>query len=66
MILDNVRVLCEKKKITIAALERELGFGNGTIGRWDKASPTIDKLQAVANYFHVKVDRLLRKPEAKQ
>ena len=65
-ILANIQALCEKKGITINELEQKLGFGKSTIRKWDSVSPTIDKLQAVANFFHVKVDRLLRKPEAKQ
>lgn len=65
-ILANVQALCEKKGISINELEQKLRFGKSTIRKWDNVSPTIDKLQAVANFFHVKVDRLLRKPEGVQ
>lgn len=41
------------------ALEAELGFGNGTIVKWDKASPNSEKLAKVADFFHVSVDYLL-------
>ncbi len=40
-------------------LESELGFGNGTIGKWDKAAPSADKLAIVAEFFDVSVDYLL-------
>ena len=36
-----------------------MGFGNGTIVKWDKASPNSEKLSKVADYFHVSVDYLL-------
>lgn len=41
------------------ALEKELGFGNGTIGKWQKASPSVDKLKKVADWFGVTLDELL-------
>lgn len=65
-ILYNIQMLCDKKGISINELEQKLGFGKSTIRKWETVSPTIEKLQAVANFFHVKVDRLLRKPEVKQ
>ena len=43
MIYKNISELCRKKGISIAKLERDLGIGNGTIGRWVKSAPTIDK-----------------------
>lgn len=43
----------------LSAVDAVLGFGNGTIGKWDKASPSADKLKMVADYFGVSVDYLL-------
>ena len=48
-----------KKKISVAELERTLGFGNGSISKWNKQSPSVDKLNKVADYFDVSVDYLL-------
>lgn len=56
---DRIRELANKKGMSLPVLEAELGFGNGTIVRWDKSSPTAEKLQKVADYFHVSVDYLL-------
>ena len=61
MILENIQNFCERKKMTTYELEQKLGFGRGTIKKWNKSSPTVEKLQAVADYFHVSVNRLLRK-----
>lgn len=43
----------------LSAVDSALGFGNGTIGKWDKAAPSADKLKMVADYFGVSVDYLL-------
>lgn len=60
MIFDAVKKLCDDKHISITKLEKVLGFGNGTISSWKKSSPSIDKLQAVANFFNVSVEALLK------
>lgn len=62
MIYDNISRLCQEKNITISALERELGIGNGTIGGWRRSSPRIDKLALVANYFGITIDDLVSAP----
>ena len=59
MILSNIVFLCQKAGISIAKLEKETGIGNGTIGRWDKSSPTVDKVKRVAEYFGMSVDELI-------
>lgn len=56
---DRIRVLANSKGMSLPTLEAELGFGNGTIVKWDKASPNSEKLSKVADYFHVSVDYLL-------
>ena len=62
-IRDKIRVLANSKGMSLPALEVALGFGNGTIVRWDKSSPTAEKLQKVADYFGVSVDYLLGREE---
>lgn len=44
---------------TIAAVERELGLGNGTISKWDKQSPSCNNMLKLANYLNCSVDYLL-------
>lgn len=49
--------LCKERNIAITALEKELGFSNGSIGRLKKGgSMTFRRLQKVADYFGVSVD----------
>ena len=56
---DRIRALANARGMSLPMLEAELGFGNGTIVKWDKASPNSEKLSKVADYFHVSVDYLL-------
>lgn len=60
MILDNIRKLCEKKGVSIWAVERATGIGNGVIARWENSSPRVENLKLVADYFGVTVDELLK------
>lgn len=55
---ERIRMLCEGKNTNFAALERALDLGQGTIRKWDKVSPGLDKLQKVADYFGVSIDYL--------
>ena len=56
---DVIKDLTVQKKISVAELERTLGFGNGSISKWNRQSPSVDKLNKVADYFDVSVDYLL-------
>ena len=60
MVTENIRKLCEERNISVCALEKEVGLGNGTVGKWRNTSPRVDRLQLVANYFGVTVDELLQ------
>lgn len=53
--VDKIRELCKKNGTSIFKLEKQLGFGNGVIGRWDKAVPNYERLSAVASALGVTV-----------
>ena len=57
--LEVIQSLCKDQGISVFKLEKELGFGNGTIYKWEKSSPSIEKVQKVADYLKVSVDRIL-------
>lgn len=59
MILGNILRLCKERGISVARLERELGFGNATIRGWRSSSPNVDNLKKVADFFGVTVDSLI-------
>ncbi len=58
-IYGRIKELAERQKLSIRSLEEKLGYGNGTIRRWEKQVPGVDKVQKVADYFNVSVDYLL-------
>lgn len=61
---EKIKFLADKQKISIRRLEENLGYGNGTIRRWEKQTPGVDKIQRVADYFGVSVDYLLGRKQS--
>ena len=53
MIYDKVKSLCDERGVSVRTLERATGIRNGTIGGWREHQPTLNRLQAVADYFEV-------------
>lgn len=60
LILPTIKALCNKKGISLSALERELGISHGAVSSWDTSSPTIKNLAPVADYLGVTVDYLIK------
>ena len=61
-----IKQLANRKNMSFAELEREIGLSNGTIARWGKASPNSKGLEAVADYFNVSVDYLLGREKTQE
>lgn len=59
MLYRKIAALCVANGISIAKLERELGFGNATIRSWETSSPTVDKAKKVAEFFSMTIDELI-------
>ena len=59
MLLANIRELCRKNHITVNHLEKMTGMGTGTISRWNKASPSLDKIYLIAQFFRISIDKLV-------
>lgn len=59
MLLNRVKELANERNMTIAELERKLDFGQGSISKWNKQSPSSERLQIVADFFDVSTDYLL-------
>ena len=56
---DKVKELCRKRNISLSKLEKTLEFSPNSLYSWKKASPSIEKLVVVANYFNVSLEYLL-------
>lgn len=65
-LLSKIKQLMFQKKMTLAELERRLDLANGSISKWEKRTPGVDKVQKVADYFGVSVDYLLGRDESVQ
>lgn len=57
--VERIKKLCKEQGTTITALQKRLGFGNGTIRRWDENRPGIDRVKLVAEALHVSPEYLL-------
>ena len=63
MLYDNVKRLCDEHKISVSALERTLNFPRSSICKWNENEPGIRKVQKVADYFGVSIEKLLESYE---
>ena len=60
IIFDNIERLCREQLISIRQLEEAAGIGHATINRWRTSSPTVAKLESVAEVLGVDISELLR------
>lgn len=56
---ENVKAICDSKKMSIRELEFLASISYGSIGHWRKSAPRIDNVVAVANALDVSVGYLL-------
>ena len=59
MKFETIEKIVNDKGTTISALEKQLGFGNGTIRGWRNCSPSVEKLKKVADHFGVSIEYFL-------
>ncbi|MBD5429318.1 helix-turn-helix domain-containing protein [Lactobacillus sp.] len=64
-IYSEIKTIAKKQGKSISQIEKDLNFSNGLIGKWNKAIPRADKLQAVANYLGVTPQYLMDLAERK-
>lgn len=57
--VSEIKAICKEKHKSIYFLERTLGFGNGSIAKWDKSAPSYDKVQKVADLLEVPISRII-------
>ena len=59
-VYDRIKELCESHNLAVTALEKELGWGRGSIGKLKNGGDIASsRLQAIAEYFGVTTDFLL-------
>lgn len=58
-LLERVKMLCEKRGVSINRFEKEAGLTRGSVAKWDNHAPSGQKLEKAAQYFGVSVNYLL-------
>jgi transcriptional regulator with XRE-family HTH domain len=58
-LVQRIKGICDQKGISISKLEQDLEFSAGLCSRWDKSSPSADRIVAVAKYLDSSTDYLL-------
>lgn len=56
---ETIKDLCKQHSIAVTALEKELDFGRGSIGKLRNGQTSAERLQKIADYFNVSTDYLL-------
>ena len=59
LMVEKIRRLCSMQGKTISSLEKDCGFGSGTINKWDKSSPSVAKVVAVADELGVPLSSII-------
>lgn len=67
-LLIEIRKLCAEHKTSIPKIEQALGYGNGSISGWNKAVKKAprERIEAIADYFGVPVETLLKVKQSRQ
>lgn len=57
IIVQNIRSLAQMRRTSIKQIEKDLGLGNGMIGKWEdsKRSPPFETVEVIANYLGVSI-----------
>lgn len=62
----KIKDLAAQRKVSLAKVERDLGFSNGIISTWKKGKASQDKIEALADYFDVTTDYLMGRTNTPQ
>jgi len=57
---NNIKKICDDRKIAITQLEKKSGLGNGTIGKWRDVTPNMASLEAVAKALGLPTAELMK------
>ena len=58
-LVPKIEELCKECNTTVTALERDCGLSLGSVRRWDKNSPSIDRVVLVAKALNTTVSYLI-------
>lgn len=59
MLYEVIKSLCDERGIALTALEKQLGFSRGSLGKLKSGiKPSAERLQKIADFFNVSVEYL--------
>lgn len=58
-LFEKIKELAQKRGISLNKLEEDLGYSRNTIYSMKTKKPNAERLQEIADYFHVSTDYLL-------
>lgn len=64
-LVPKIEDLCKECNTTVTALERDCGLSLGSVRRWDKNSPSIDRVVLVAKALSTTVSYLIGETDEK-
>lgn len=56
---DRIKAVCAEKGMSVAQLERELGYVKGKIGKMNDSSPSVETASAISDRLGVSLDYLV-------
>ena len=60
---ERIKLLAKKQGKSLNKVEEDLGYGKNVLYRLKTSNPSAERLQEIADYFHVSVDYLLGRTE---
>ena len=65
---ENIKTIAKSKGYSINRLEKELGFARSYISKFQTITPSMDKVQKIADFLEVSVEYLTtgQEPESRQ
>ena len=60
-LVDKVKEACARRGVTVTEVEKAAGLPDNAIYKWDKHSPSIDRVKRVADVLQVTVDQLIER-----
>lgn len=56
---ERIYNLAHQRNLSVRQIEKDLGWADRSISKWDTNRPSIDKVRTIADYFGVSIDFIL-------
>ena len=59
-VYSRVKLLCKEKGVTVAQMERDMGFPRGNAYKWQQTVPSVPALNKLSAYFGKPISYILK------